>query len=861
MSETYQEAKSSMEEALGLDREASSFPTAPGESLLGQEIEAYVKLYSLRFPKKKLEEWMPGEFAIIGLSIVSLEKGALPEEMNYGTPERQNFNGVIAKGRVPQLEFGVVYYFRGVLTDDARFGLQYNIQEFHKIYNMVTPQQKETFLRIVFSPSKAQLLLENFEDPTVVLEKGDVKALCEIKGIQETTAQKMIETYQKNLSQGDVLIQLAEYNLTQYQIDSMLHVYKSVDTVIWFLQHDPYAFISTVKGIGWEKADTIGINNGVNPCGTQRIAAFINYYLESQAQNIGHLWVNLSELAAAVDGIAPRLDPVELRDMLNRWTGRTEGYDGPQWLYYDEQNARIGLMYYRKMEEEIAHELMRIQHATNKLYDSEEIENAIERAELDCGFEYTEEQRDAMRLCFNNNLVCITGSAGTGKTTSVKPIVDAIKYANGSFCQCALSGKASSNLEEITGQKGYTIHRLLGWNPLSNKFQYDENHRLHTDMVIVDEISMVEDSIFLSLLKAIPSGAKLILLGDIQQLEAIGPGAIALDLLRSPMVQSKCLTKIHRQAAASGIVTESLKAARGEQIIQNLPVIETRGDLQDIKIRSYSDAILTSDYIMEEYTGLYNQGVKPRDLTVIVPMKERGGACCYALNQKIQELVNASCPGIPEVTVGTKEKPVTLRKYDKIIITTNHYRECFSMEVDVTQKITDEILKKSVPIYNGNTGFLVDIKGKYLIVDLTVQGLVQIPKKYWKDVNLGYALTAHKYQGSASPYVIVGLDSAAYNLLSKEWVYTALTRAKKYCVFVAQISAARMAVSTTRVLHKHTWLQELLLKADSWWTEAKKQNNIDYEYISLREYKYWPESISRAEQQFKINIKDNVEGD
>lgn len=836
------------------------YPTAPANELAGQEVEMYVKIAAVRFPKNTpVDEIVPGSFAIIGLSLVSLEKGVLPEELNKGTLSRQSFPLMWTKGRVPKLEFGVSYYFRGFIIDDPQWGPQFETQEIHKMYNMKTKTEKETFLRVVFSPSRAQKLIENFDDPLQVLANEDVAALCKVKGIAETTALEMINEYKRNIGDADGLVQLAKYNLTQTQIDNMLDFYKSIDTVVWLLENDPYAFIATIRGIGWERADTIGINNGMSPISAQRIAAFVHHYLETQAQNIGHLWVELPELAAAIDGIAPLLPPLDLKRMLNTWSGRTEDFAENPWLYYDETTNRIGLMYYRKMEEQIAWHLMRLQQAKVKRYDDEEIEDAIERTELECGFEYTEEQKQAMRLCFNNNVICITGSSGTGKTTTVRPVVNALVHGKKSFCQCALSGKASSNLEEVTGQKGQTIHRLLGWNTGSKSFMCHEGSPLHTDMVIVDEISMIEDGLFLSLLKAIPTGAKLVLLGDIQQLEAIGPGAVALDMLQSPLIPSKMLTKIHRQAAASGIISESIKASNGEHIVGNLPITEIRGDLHDMKIRTYSDSILTADNIMEEYINLREQGITPKDLAVLVPMKERGEASCYKLNNRIQELVNPPCPGLPEIKTGSDEKSYILRKYDKIVINTNHYRDCYDMSVDVTAKNipTD----RSIPIYNGNTGFIVDIGKKYITVDLTIQGKIQIPKQYWKDIGLGYALTAHRYQGSASPYVIVGIDSTAYNLLCKEWLYTAITRAKKYCVLVGQISAVRQSVATSRVLHKHTWLRDLLSEAYEEYkvyteqSDEKARENKFTTVLTLSAYRYWPDAVRQAETKFQTSFK------
>ena len=303
------------------------------------------------------------------------------------------------------------------------------------------------------------------------------------------------------------------------------------------------------------------------------------------------------------------------------------------------------------------------------------------------------------------------------------------------------------------------------------------------------------------MVQAIKTGAKLIMLGDPNQLEAIGLANLLKDCINSNVFATARLNKIHRQAENSGIITESLRASAGESIVGISPTVEYRGNLKDLKIVSFDDASESYDKIMDEYKALLKQNISPQDITVVVPMRERGRISCLAINNAIQDLVNGTESGDDKhLTLANGGGHYVLRRGDRIIITHNHYRGC------------KNAAGRDEAVFNGNTGRIVDftLQGG-LIVDLTQQGRVRIPRGYLPDVELGYALTCHKIQGSSSPYIIVGLDTSAYSMYSKEWIYTALTRARKFCVFVTQISSARASVRISRVKVKRTWLQEMLI--------------------------------------------------
>ena len=361
-------------------------------------------------------------------------------------------------------------------------------------------------------------------------------------------------------------------------------------------------------------------------------------------------------------------------------------------------------------------------------------------------------------------------------------------------------------MSEVTKIEGKTIHRLLGYSPRGG-FSYDKDNQIIEDVVIVDELSMNDNELLYRLLQAIPSGSKVIMLGDHSQLEPLSNGNFLKDCLDTNAVPCYRLTKIHRQAQKSAIITESIKVSNGQQIIGNAEISEIRGELKDLKIVTYKDADLSRVKFLTEYRTLLRSGVSSNDIIGVVPMKLRGAMSSFALNNDVQKFVNPD-PNLPKITLAAdKDKYYTIKLGDRVINRKNHYD---TITRAVYERYGFDKDNPVEPIYNGNLGFVTDIKEDYIVVDFKQQGEVIIPKAYWEDVLLGYVVTTHSFQGSQSPYVIVGLDMSAYMLLSREMLYTALTRSKKYCVLVGQINAVKKATSISRVSVKQTWLKELL---------------------------------------------------
>ena len=418
------------------------------------------------------------------------------------------------------------------------------------------------------------------------------------------------------------------------------------------------------------------------------------------------------------------------------------------------------------------------------------------------GYKYCFTVPTHMWVSRRNGNILIQGNSG--KSSTLKPLIRILEHYDQSIAQCALSGRASSLLSDYTGIEGKTIHRLLCFMPDTDRFRYTKYNSLPNDVVILDEASMVGGHLFLSLISAVASGSKFIMLGDTHQLESIGIANILKDCITSGYIKTITLTKIHRQAAMSGIITQSIQVSNGQSIVKNdFFGEEVRGELRDFKLIAKGEGLLIQQQIINEFKRLYYDCHVPLDdIQIIVPMKTRGDLSCRVLNYLIQGIVNPVKTN-KDVTLNLVENgvkySVCFRPNDKIIVVKNNYH---APGLDGQDK----------QIFNGNIGYIKDINEDIMIATIGDVGDIVLPRDQWDCIQHAYAITVHKKQGDSVPYAIIGLDTSAYALLSRELLYTAITRASKYCTLIVQPRAANIAVKTSRIKTKQTWLKDDLLK-------------------------------------------------
>ncbi len=713
-----------------------------------------------------------------------------PKRIKEGIPKLDKNGIAIFKGVMPQLQEKNLYNITAEYTEDPKFGGQYNIISIFTALDFGTgdPEGQKKFLSSIYTPLQVTNMYEALDNPFKALKDKDVASLIKIKGCGMDTADRWIRKFEQHIGEAQIYTELEEYNLTTNMIKKLIDKYKSPELVIEKVKNNPYVLCNEVKGIGWKTADKIALEGGIGEFSTKRIAAYMVHYLDESGEN-GCSWITPDELMGAVlEGIGEEVPDANVTEAI---------YELGDELWWNEDKSKIGLRRYFSIEQKIAEELIRIRNAESKI-TYKDWEDTIKHLEHRQGWEYTDEQKNGVKTVLDNNITVVQGLAGTGKSTLVSAMIEVLR--NYSYVQCALSGRASSRMSEITGQEGYTIHRLLGY-PQGDKqgFEYHDENPLQYDIYILDEISMVDAYLFYYLLRAIPDGAKLVCLGDPGQLESIGCGNIAHDMINSEEIPTVTLTKIHRQAAKSAIITESIKIRNGQQIInKDWTGEETRGELQDLHINCFSDKTNTYYKVVQAFSSVMAQkDFNIMETQIIVPVKNNGAACTYELNNSIQELYNPEDKNKKEHSGFSNGKPYILREGDKVMNVVNNYRT-------------------SPPIYNGNIGVIKSIyydeelDESIMLINFKGIGEVKVPKEAWNNIELGYAITVHKSQGDQANHIIFGIDFTAYSLLSREMIYTGITRAKKRCDLIAQTGALRMAISKEGVSKKQTHLQQCL---------------------------------------------------
>ncbi|MBO7735537.1 MAG: AAA family ATPase [Methanobrevibacter sp.] len=775
------------------------------KGLVGHTITARVHLHNYRFPKDHVH--LSGDFAIVIFDIESVTEGTVVPACLTST------GGIVVTGILPHIEDGMSYIVTGKLIIDPKWGPQYTCQDIHLAYNLTKVEDQKTFFSYFLTQRQIDSLFEMFDNPIQLLEQKNVGALTKIKGIGPATATRICMKYSDNVCNSRAYVELANLGLTKNAIDRIVKQFGSADMAIDVIKKNPYSLIKLARGYGWEKADRIALAQGFGRGCRERCLAYVEYRLDKLAQEDGNSRMPVDDLLNELTELCLPTDRAQIATWIKEVTVGDKDFEqiyfafekgqknpNPPLLYYSNTERYIGLYNLRLTERRIADEITRLKHASNSWhFDAKKCETIIAQVEAEQGYLYTHEQKKAIWNILDSNVSILTGSSGCGKSSTLKPLIRIFNAYGISVAQCALSGRASSLLTEYTGLTGKTIHRLLGYIADEERFVHDANTPLSEDVIILDEASMVGEELFLSLISSIRSGAKLLLLGDTKQLPPISVGNILGDCIRSGYINTNTLTIIQRQAMRSGIVAQAIHVCEGKSIVKNdFSGAEVRGELRDFKLVAHADAGMVHAKVIEEFKKLYNeQKISADDIQIIVPVRARGVNSCRYFNAEIQQIVNGkpSKKAVTlEVTDNGQKFEVTYKPGDRILVTRNNYH---AKTIDGSE----------TAIFNGNMGHIIDMDPESMIIELNDKSQIIIPRDGWGDIGLAYAVTCHKCQGSQAPYVIVGLDNSAYPLLMREWLYTALTRAQKYCILVGQPSAINTATRVSNGKVKSTWLK------------------------------------------------------
>lgn len=726
----------------------------------------------------------------------------------------EDLYSVKLKGNTCTLEYGTTYkVFCKLAESHETYGDTYELVYISKCIDISSKDKQKEFLKNVLNENLVDKLFDEYDDVIKLLEERDVKSLMKIKGIGNQVALKMIDEYEESKDYSAIYMELGQLGLTHTFIKKLVDFYHSPDTVIDIVRNNPYDLVR-VDGVGFKKADEVACKVGIGQYDIRRIKGFLLHHLNDQGE-AGKSYLNYQELMKALYdtlGFVPE-------EVVN---ATAKSMIDNEDVVVLENGSKIALKRFYDLEKNIMGELLRLQIGRIKVIESDfdefeselhkdyipksfnigNWETIIQRVEENQGFSFTDEQKSAIKLSLDNHVMALTGLAGAGKTSTANGICSL--YDNYNILACALSGKASVRITEATGLPASTIHRALGYQ--NGTFLFNKENKLAVDIVLIDEATMINGTLFLSLLEAIPTGAKVIIMGDVQQLTPIGNCQVFADILDSNVLPVVKLTKPHRQALMSGIIPTSIKVANQEQIFGNsFEGNEILGELKDMELDITSSKESMSDTILNHFQTEMSKYNDIMEVQVCVPMRLKGELSCYNLNTKIQNIYNPKFNDSKEIEILLEKKNEDTKKYlirvgDKVLNTKNNYK-CVNVDGETT------------PVFNGNIGIVKEIADDgYCTIDFVGIGEVLFSKSDSKNLELAYACTVHKMQGSGFTSTIVGMDTGSYIMNNSELLYTAITRAKKYCVLVGNNYAISKAIQTKEVKTKQTFLRDMLLE-------------------------------------------------
>ena len=697
---------------------------------------------------------------------------------------------VTVVGNVADAREGMEVALWGEWVVHPQYGDQFRFQR----YQVARPLTSDAIKRFLsggavkgIGPATAELLVAQFGDDTLgALAHPD--RLRQVPGIGRKKAEAIAEEWkrqQESDSQG-ILMRLQGMGISAAHAIRIHKHYGS--EAVGLVEHNPYQLAMEVEGIGFKTADRIAQTLGVPRGSPFRLQAGIAHALQEQAVQ-GHCYLPKDRLleysgrllesddTEALDGAYQELVEREWVIVENAPELRLLG--GPA----DEPREAVYLPRLHRAEHEVARHLRRLRLAAPQAKATRDSLDEWMGGDRKVGeAELSQQQAEAVGLALTEKVVVLTGGPGVGKTTVTKAMVDVFQNSGCEVALASPTGRAAKKVSEVTGREAKTIHRLLEIDPGSWTFRRNEDHPLSADVVIVDEASMLDVELMHALARAIPDSARLILVGDVDQLPSVGPGLVLRDLIESKAVPVARLTEIFRQDRESQIVMNAYRVNEGRP-----PEFHTPPKPDDDCVfisESDPDAIVRR---IVEVVGeqLPREGFEAADIQVLTPMNKRNLGTVQ-LNHVLQEALNPASPSKPEVRRGDK----VIRQGDRVLQTVNNYTK---------------------DVFNGDVGTVlaVDRSNNSVIVQfLDATGWYGYDEL--DELDLAYAMTVHKAQGSEYPAVVMICHTSQYIMLQRNLLYTGLTRAKRKCVFVGNRPAIWTAVRNNKPARRYTRLKQLL---------------------------------------------------
>ncbi len=684
----------------------------------------------------------------------------------------------------------------GDYTDHPTYGTQFKVESFEE----KAPEDEEAIERYLGSGAikgigiaMAARIVRRFKEDTFRIIEEEPERLAEIKGISERKAMEIASQVNEKRDLRQAMIFLQQFGIT---MNLAVKIYNKYGQEVYeILKENPYRIADDIEGVGFKTADDIAAKAGIRTDSDFRVKSGILYTL-LQASGEGHTFLPKDELtvkAAELLGIDTEIIDknymdlaIERKIVIKQSGEQTQIYAAS--FYYMEANAATMLK------------------QLNIKYDvaDAEIEQRIHNIEKKTGMQLDEHQMLAVKEAVRNGLLVITGGPGTGKTTTINTIIRYFEMEGMDIFLAAPTGRAAKRMSETTGFEARTIHRMLELNggmEGSAGFERNETNPLETDVIIIDEMSMVDITLMNSLLKAVAAGTRLILVGDINQLPSVRPGSVLKDIIESKTCNVVMLTKIFRQASTSDIIVNAHKINRGEEVSLD------NKSMDFFFLKRYE-----ADIIINVVLQLVKQKLPkfvdatPYDIQVLTPMR-KGLLGVERLNGILQQYLNPPAKDKREKEHGD----MIFREGDKVMQTKNNYQ----LEWEISTKFGLTV-DKGMGIFNGDMGIVTEINdfAETMTVEFDEGRKVEYSFKLLDELELAYAITIHKSQGSEYPAVVIPLLNGPSMLMNRNLIYTAVTRARKCVTLVGNDMTFNQMIRNTSQQKRYSGLCDRLRESN-----------------------------------------------
>jgi len=672
-------------------------------------------------------------------------------------------------GYLPFINVGDNLKLEGKFVTHQEYGRQFKIDTFEKIM----PETLDALERYLangsikgIGPATAQKIIKEFGEETISVFKFEPEKLSRIKGISKDKAIEIAQSFNENFELWQLVGFLDKFKIP---VSAAQGIYKKLgENTIAKIQENPYILVDLIRTVDFKQIDKMAIELGMEYTNPERIANGIKYGLSIITTN-GHTCVekqNLIMFLIELLNISEDLIESEFINLRAKEKIMVEKRDNIEWVYLYE---------FYKAEQNIAQKLLTLNNAKN-IKRISKIDKELKLLEDKLDIILSEKQIEAVKAINENNVCVITGGPGTGKTTIIKTVLDLYKKQGKKVSLCAPTGRAAKRMEEATGEHAKTLHRLLEIGKIKDELGIEDIDQeispIDADVIIIDETSMVDIFLMNYLVKAIYLGTKLVLVGDIDQLPSVGPGSVLKSIINSEKFVTVYLDKIFRQAAQSKIILNAHNVNKGEGFITN----KDENLKEDFFfINEFNQEKILSNILSLSKDRLKNFGDYEffKNIQVITPSK-KGLIGTRELNRYLQQELNPETEGKKEKTFGN----VVFRQGDRIMQIKNNY--------DIYWEKHKDEFEYGSGIFNGEFGTIVNFNEE----EKQVQVLYDDDKNAWysyqdiDQIEHAYAITVHKSQGSEFDVVILPITASAPMLLTRNLLYTAITRAKKLLVVV-----------------------------------------------------------------------------